>query len=410
MPPPTSPVDGPAAVSDPQLTAARESSGLAAGRDTDVLVIGGGVLGAAAAYYLAREGITTVLTERGELNREASGTNAGSLHFQVLRQPDYERERLDRIRPALPLYGESVRLWRSLELELGADLELHQNGGLMVAQTTEELEMLQRKAKLEREMGLSTHVLSRNDALVLCSHLADSVVAADYCPDEGSANPFLVTPAFAKAAEHAGATVRTRTAVSAIERGPRGGFVAHTSTGLIRARRIVNAAGAWCADVAAMVGIDLPVSSRPIQVNVTEPWAPLLGQMLQHVRRRLTLKQTPVGTFLLGGGWPAGPVVRGDRHQTTWEGMNANAWVAASVLPLLADLRIVRTWAGLIPITPHSMVPIVGECPGVPGFYVVASGVGFSLGPLLGRLLAELLSGRDPSFALHAFRPAGATG
>ncbi|MBI3637369.1 MAG: FAD-binding oxidoreductase [Candidatus Rokubacteria bacterium] len=263
--------------------------------------------------------------------------------------------------------------------------------------------MLTCKVGLEREMGLSTRLLSGSEARELCPELSNTVIGADYCADEGSANPFLVTPAFAGAAKRAGAMILTHIEVSAIERDDRRGFVAQTLGGPIRAHRIVNAAGPWAASVAAMLGIDLPIRSRPIQVNVTEPSAPLLRQMLQHVRRRLTLKQTPVGTFLLGGGWPASASVRGGRNPTTWESMNANAWVAASVLPRLADLRIVRTWAGLIPITPRSMIPMVGEVPGAPGFYVLASGVGFTLGPILGRLLAESLAGRPTSHAIDDF-------
>jgi glycine/D-amino acid oxidase-like deaminating enzyme len=372
---------------------------------TDVLVIGGGILGTAVAYYLANLGVETMVVERGELNREASGTNAGSLHFQILRQLDYSHETLGRIRPTLPLYREAARVWPGLAAELGADLELHQSGGIMVAQTRLEFDMLDRKVSAEREMGLSTRLVSRREALELCPHLSDDVMGGAYCPDEGSANPFLATPAYAAAAARAGALIRTHTEVSAISHDTRGGFVVKTNGGAIHARRIVNAAGPWAASIAAMVGADLPVWARPIQVSVTTPCAPMLGQMIQHVRRRLTLKQTPVGTFLIGGGWPASTSLRHGRSPTTWESTNASVWVASSVFPFLSQLHIVRTWAGLIPTTPRSMVPLIGEFPDVPNFHVVSSGVGFTLAPVLGALLAESIAERRSSPSIERFRP-----
>lgn len=367
----------------------------------DVLVIGGGLLGCVTAYHLARAGVETMLVDRGELNREASGTNAGSLHFQILRQPDYSPARMEGLRASVALHVEAARVWRTIEADLGSDLGVRLNGGLMVAETAEELETLRAKVRVERTMGLETQVLSPREILDVAPHLSPNLAGAEYCRDEGFANPLLVTPCFARRGAEAGARLRPRVEVRRIEPRRGGGFRVDTSAGRVAATRIVNAAGAWAGQVAAMVGAELPITGRVLHVNVTEPWPARLGQLVQHVGRRLTLKQTQYGTFVIGGGWPA-HLDRDGRKVTRWESLVGNTWLAMRVLPLLRDVHILRTWAGVIPSTPDRM-PIISELPGVRGFYVLYSGAGFTLGPVIGRLVAELLSTGRPSAPLAPF-------
>ncbi len=123
-------------------------TGAALPADTDVLVIGGGVIGCALAYYLAREGVAVTLLERGELNREASGTNAGSFHLQIAihQLTGLEVDSLaHRLLPEIRLYVEGATLWQELESELDGSLEMHVTGGLMVAETEAELALLHAK-------------------------------------------------------------------------------------------------------------------------------------------------------------------------------------------------------------------------------------------------------------------------
>ena len=129
---------------------------------TDVLIVGGGLAGTALAYYLARAGVECVLVERAELNREASGTNAGSFHFQIAihqltaLETGTVRHRLE---TEVRLHAEAAEVWKALEHELAGPLEMHITGGLMVAETPEELRLLHEKREIEHEAGLETHVL-----------------------------------------------------------------------------------------------------------------------------------------------------------------------------------------------------------------------------------------------------------
>src|SRR5262245_39409918 len=238
--------------------------------EADVVVIGGGLLGSALTYYLAAEGIDTLLVERGAVNREASGANAGSLHIQVMRQPEWSPEWLARVRPIFALHVEASRLWRSIETDLSGDLGVRFGGGFFVAEDAEQLHRLREKARLEREIGLDTEVLSGAEARALAPCLGEAIIGADYCADEGHANPLLVGAAFLRAAARAGARIREHQRVVAIEPARPGGYQVTTTAGSIHAARVVNAAGAWAGRVAEMLGVRMPITGSVLQVGVTE--------------------------------------------------------------------------------------------------------------------------------------------
>jgi len=369
--------------------------------ETDVLVVGGGLAGTALAYYLAGEGVDVVLVERSELNREASGTNAGSFHFQIAIHQLTERDAAgshDRLLEEVRLLLAAAALWDGLEQELGAPLGLHRTGGLMVAETEDELRILRDKRVIEAEAGLETHVLEGGELRRFAPYLAEDLAGATYCPVEGHANPFLVAPLYALRAVERGAVIRTGVEVTGIEPG----FVVRTATGgEIRARRVVDAAGAWAGELAAMVGLSLPVRAIGLHVNVTEPRAKVLEPLVQHIGRRLTLKQASNGTFIIGGGWPSRPEERPARYSTIWESAAGNAAVAIRVMPGLEDVRLLRMWTGVWAGT-EDLQPVLGESTAVPGFYLCLAPTGFTLGPLVARMLAANIARDEPLAREHA--------
>lgn len=365
--------------------------------ETDVLIVGGGLAGTSLAYYLALAGVECVLVERTELNREASGTNAGSFHFQIALHQLTALETGNvrgRLRTEVRLHAEAAEVWKTLEQELDGPLDLHITGGLMVAETETELQLLHDKREIEEEAGLETHVLEGDELRAFAPYLADDLLGATWCPAEGHANPMLAAPLFARRAAEAGAELRTHAEVTAIEALEAPGahrFTVTTSAGTIRASRVVNAAGAWAHDLSALVGLHLPTRAEGLHLNVTEPREHVLTPMVQHIGRRLTLKQTENDTFIIGGGWPANPEPRPRRYSTIWESAAGNVAVALRVMPLLAGVRIVRTWSGVMAFT-DDLAPIVGESRRVPGFHTLIATTGFTLAPLMAQLLAEELA------------------
>jgi glycine/D-amino acid oxidase-like deaminating enzyme len=361
---------------------------------TDVLVVGGGIAGAAMAYYLAKNGVEVTLVERGELNREASGTNAGSFHLQLaihqLSGQGAEADR-ERLLAEARLSLEAYAVWQDLGDELDGSLDIHQTGGWMVAETAEQLRTLRDKYELEQRAGIETEVVTGDELRQRAPYLAGSVVGATYCPIEGHANPLVVAPLYALRATQHGALIRTHTEVLSIDvNGTTGArrFTVHTDAGPIDAHRVVDCAGAWCGELAAMVGLRFPVRNEGLHVNVTEPRPHLLTPMVQHIGRRLTLKQTEQNTFIIGGGWPTPDAPRPRRYPTSWHSAAGSTAVAVSVVPALADVRVVRTWSGVIVFT-DDFSPVVGESALVPGFYACVSSTGFTFSPLLARRLAE---------------------
>jgi len=374
---------------------------------TDVIVIGGGLAGCAAAYYLAADGVEVTLVEQGELNTRASGSNAGSLHAQIPHDtfqelgPDWARA----FSPVLQLLLESIALWQQAEERLEIDLEVALSGGVLVASDAAQMQEIERKAVIERSAGLEIEMLDRDGLRRLAPYISDQMVGGAFCPQEGKADPLKAASAFGAAAERLGARIMRRTEVLGITR-TKNGFVVMTSRGELPAPRIINAAGADSDVIAAHVGVDMRLRRFPIQVSVTEPVMPLVRHLVYYAGAPLTMKQTRIGTILIGGGWPARIDDRG-RPVADPLSLAANLGVALEVVPKLASVNVVRTWAAIVNGT-DDWLPQLGEVPGQPGFFMCyVPWVGFTAGPGAARLVASLVQGRAPAFRVDpaAFVP-----
>jgi sarcosine oxidase subunit beta len=377
-------------------------------RHYDTLVVGGGLTGCAAAYELARKGVDVLLIERGSLNAEASGRNAGGFHVQIQFEPFVvEGEQWARSwAPATtPLLIDSIERWRELPEELGVDLEVKVTGGLLAADTEADLAAVERKAAIERAAGLEVEMLTPADLRRVAPYLSATMSGGLLCPLEGKANPLLATPALAHAAEVHGARLVEGVELQAIEQTPNG-FRVETSAGAIECERIVDCAGTAAGDVSALVGVPLPIESWPLQAHVTEPVVPLLRHLVYFAGERLTLKQAAAGSILIGGGWPSEPDPATGEPAISLGSLRANLRVARHVVPALAQVRLLRVWTGVCNGTPDHR-PILGGLEGVPGFFVAAFPfLGFTAAPLMGRLIADLSRGRDVPYDLAPFAAA----
>jgi len=381
----------------------------------EVIVIGGGLIGCATAYYLARGGARVALLERGELNREASGQNAGSLHFQLEFRMIVEGEAIaEQFALSLPLCLEAQQRWATLEEELGEPVGLHLAGGLMVAETAEEIAALRQKSALENRNGLETSILDGDEARAIAPYLSPTVQAACWCPTEGHASPRLVGPAFAAAAARLGASIRPRTEVTGLAPVGSGWRVALRNGEQLDAGSVVVAAGVWSGQVTAMAGMPLPLVGHPLTIFATAPAPPLVDHLVQHAGQRLSLKQTSEGNVLVGGGWPSRLLgAAGDdlsrRPALVLGSITGSAAIAARVVPAVASLSAIRIWTGVAGVTPDN-VPLLGELAGLPGLFVATGGAGFTLGPTLAQLTADLVLEGATAFPLETFSPARVVG
>jgi glycine/D-amino acid oxidase-like deaminating enzyme len=374
-------------------------------RHCDVLVIGGGILGLSCAYFLAAEGVDVLLADRDQAAMAASTANAGSLHVQLLAY-DFTNESPEDGGPAahtLPLAPRSIALWKRIAAEAGETLGIRTEGGLMLAEDAAGLDWLRRKSALERRYGIESHVLGANELRDLAPEMAETMVGADFVPAEGFGDPLRGTQALLRLAQAAGARVLRGAEVLGIERDGAAWRV-RTGKGDIMAGRVVNATGPWAGRIAAMVGLHLPVTGTVQQVIVTEPAAPLMRHLVAVAGRHLSLKQQANGSLLIGGGWFGAFDAATGRTSNLRRSIEANLWVAGRVLPALSGLSILRAWTGINPAIDRA--PIIGEAPGLPGFFNCVTANGYTLGPEVGRLAAQAVLGReaiDPRYTLARF-------
>jgi len=357
----------------------------------DVIVIGGGAIGASSTYQLAKHGANVALLEEFDLNTQASGRNAGSLHGQIQYEPfeelgvDWAKQFLH----GLSILADSLKIWRGLSEELGADLEVSSNGGLMIAENEKNLRHLEEKVRLENSIGIDSRMLSHSELQEKAPYISSKMVGAAYCPIEGKANPLVVAPAFVDAARRHGASISTKTEVHQISKSSKG-FTVSTSAGEFLGSKVLITANAGIPKLTAGLGRRIPISDVPVQVSVTEQIEKFVHHLVYFTSEKLTFKQANSGSLLIGGGWPArydersNPILNPDS-------LRSNLRVALKVVPRIADVKVIRTWVGTGNGT-EDHNPIIDKFPGIEGLFVgMYPYMGFTASPLMGQLLAELV-------------------
>jgi sarcosine oxidase, subunit beta len=373
--------------------------------EADVVIIGGGVTGAATAYYLADSHLSVVLVEESDLNTKASGRNAGSLHAQMQMDPFRERG-LEWARdyiPALSFLVDSIEMWKGLGAELGAELEVATNGGLYVADSDEQVELLKSKVEVETQAGLAAELVTGGELRRLAPYLSPNVIAAQLSPNEGKTNPLLAASAYARAAARAGLPIFTHTNVLDVRRNA-GAFEVVTEKGSIAAGKVVLATGALLPQLGIRLGLHLPVTEEPVQVSATEAAVKTVPHLVYYAGGRLTFKQAVAGTILIGGGWPARIDPATGNPAVSMTSLRGNLHIASRVVPWVLKHKVIRTWAGVGCSTPDLM-PYLGEA-SVPGLFIgMFPHMGMTGGPLMGHTLAQLVRGETVARDLTPFRP-----
>ena len=367
-------------------------------RAADILVIGGGAVGLATAYYLAKEGADVLIVERDEAGLAAATANAGSLHVQLLSYDFAYPGMPDDGGPAahtMPIAPLSIALWKEIAADAGETLGISTPGGLMLAATASDMAWLQAKAAMEKRWGIETHIIGANELRALAPHLAGDLHGAVFCPTEGRIDPLRGTMALLRLAQDRGARVLRGAEVTAISRNG-SAWTIETTKGRITANKVVNAAGALGGRIGDLVGLDLLVTGTVQQVIVTEPAPRMVDHLVALSHRHLSLKQQDSGGLLIGGGWFGAFDPRDGRTRNIRDNIQGNLWVAARVLPALRGLSIIRSWTGINPAIDRA--PIIGQAPGLPGFFNALTANGYTLGPIVGRLTADaVLRGDVPS-------------
>ncbi len=367
------------------------SGPLAAGApkpECDVAIVGGGIMGLALAYHLALRGVTDVVVlERGYLASGASGRNGGGIRMQWSTETN------------IRLMRESVELCKRFAQELGVNVWLRQGGYLFLASSDGERARMEQNVALQNRFGVPTRMLLPDEARQIVPDLAPgSFVAACFNPRDGILFPWPFLYGYANQAAARGVEIHTACEVRTIEPGPRG-FRLTTSKGALTAQRVVDAAGAWSPAVARLVGVSLPNRPHRHEILATQPLKPFLGPMVSVLRSGLYFSQSMRGEIVTGITVEDGLSERVNMGSRLVF-LTTLAREITRVMPRLAQVRVLRQWAGPYDVTPDGN-PIVGEAPGVPGFYLACGfvGHGFMMAPVVSKYLGEWLAGgAEPEF------------
>ncbi len=356
----------------------------------DLVIIGAGVIGCSTAYHLARRGMKNILVvDKGTISGGATGRCGGGIRQQWGAEMN--------IRLAI----DSRKEFETMQDELGWDIEYRQGGYLILAVTEEEAARFQDNVNVQRSMGLDVELLDPRGAREIVPQLDTSkILAATYCPSDGSASPFRVTHAYADAARQLGADVSICNEVTGIERSAGRVTAVQTRQGKVSTPRVLNAAGGYAGVVASRAGIDLPVNPHRREILVTEPLERFFHTMIISFDYNIYVRQAVCGAVMGGYGDSAYPY--GLETGSSLDFLQGMARKLVELLPCLAPVRVVRQWSGLYCLSPDSQ-PILGPADGLEGYYqaVGFSGHGFMIAPAVAHILADLITDGETSFPLN---------
>lgn len=362
-------------------------------------------MGCSVAWHLAKRGLTNVvLIEReAQLGAGSTGRNAGGVRHQFSHPANID------------LSIESIAMMADFEARVGWPVDFHRDGYLLLASTAANEAAFHRNVAAQRARGVDVQWLSAAEAARLAPGIdVTGVRGATWCAADGVADPNGVTQGFAKGAQAMGAEIVRGVEVTGITLS--GGRVntVRTSAGTIQTPVVVNAAGPWAMSLARMIGVDVPVEPERRHIFIAAPerggsWdAPEWEGRVPRSRVLVIDFETSFYFHREGAGLLMG---MGDPDEATgfdttvrWDFLPRVMEVAMGRLPVMADAAVSHAWAGLYEMTPDHNA-IIGPSEDVGGFYTIAgfSGHGFQHSPAAGRIVADLITGRDPHFDLSPF-------
>lgn len=356
-------------------------------KNADVVVIGGGTIGCAVAYNLAKKGFkNVVLLEKGYIASGSSGRCAAGFRQQWGTKINCLISRA------------SAKIYKNLSEELDyEDIEYTENGYLLITYEKHQAQMLEKNLKLQNSLGIPSEKLTPMEAKEIVPYLnIDKMVAAFYCDEDGHVNPFKATFAYATAAKRLGVEVNTYTTVTGIETEGNKIKAVVTDKGTINTNLVVNAAGPYSKYIGQMLGLSHPIEPERHQILITEPMDRLFEPMVMSFHHNSYCQQVPHGGFIMGYGHPHEP--KGLNYQHDWTFLEEMAQKITYQLPILKDVRVVRQWAGHYDISPDGQ-PVIGGIPEIEGYYLShGCGKGFMLAPMIAQLTAELIAGEETTF------------
>lgn len=365
-------------------------------KTADVIVIGSGVIGCAAAYYMAKKGMSVLVLDQDE----SVGNGGSSRNGGGVRQSGRDPRELP-----LAIYGVE-NVWPTLSDELGVDVEYHKEGNLRLGKTETHKKILTGLTEKAVACGLNVRMIDAAEVRKINPYLSEEVTCASWCPTDGHANPLTTTLGFYKNARALGVKFYMGEKVVKLEKVHGNLRRVCTKTTVYEADQVLVAAGYASRFLTQTVGIDVPMREELIEALVTEAEPKMFPQMLGTADADFYGHQTNHGSFVFGG-------ATGMESTVLDNGTNRTSSLTApcicrgimKYIPKLADAKIVRTWAGYEDLSIDG-IPVISKVEEVPGLILACgfTGHGFGISPVVGQLLAQLAAGESPMLSLQEFR------
>lgn len=365
-------------------------------KTADVIVIGSGVIGCAAAYYMAKKGMSVLVLDQDE----SVGNGGSSRNGGGVRQSGRDSRELP-----LAIYGVE-NVWPTLSDELGVDVEYHKEGNLRLGKTETHKQILTGLTEKAVACGLNVRMIDAEEVRKINPYLSEEVTCASWCPTDGHANPLTTTLGFYKNARALGVVFHMGEKVVKLEKVHGKLRRVCTKTTVYEADQVLVAAGYASRFLTQTVGIDVPMQEELIEALVTEAEPKMFPQMLGTADADFYGHQTNHGSFVFGG-------ATGMESTVLDNGTNRTSSLTAPCIcrgimkyvPKLADAKIVRTWAGYEDLSIDG-IPVISKVEEVPGLLLACgfTGHGFGISPVVGQLLAQLAAGETPMLSLQEFR------
>ncbi len=359
---------------------------------TEVLIIGGGLMGSSIALQLAMRGCRCIVVEKDSPGRHASGVNAGGLR------------QLNRDVAEIPLTVEAAKLWRNIEALVDSDCDSYFPGQLRVAENEADLKKLQQRHALVTSLGYHhEEIIDKDELYQLVPALSAHCIGALICREDGYARPYHALTAFRHKAESLGVKYYTDAEVYRLNQ-IAGIWQIRTQQGEFEAEIIVNCAGAWANKFAAALGEAVPLIPQTPMMMVTERLPHFINPVIGAASRKLSFKQMQNGTLVIGGAHLARLNFERQTTEINWHKLSESAQTVMALFPQLKEVRIVRTWAGIEAFMPDNL-PVISPSTKVEKFYHVFgfSAHGFQLSPIIGKIMAQLIIEGKSDLSIAAF-------
>ena len=359
---------------------------------TDVLIIGGGLMGFSTALQLAMRGTRCAVLDKDSPGRHASGVNAGGLR-QLNRHP-----------AEVPLSVAAAEMWHNIEALVDSDCDARFPGQIRVAENAEDMQALEKRALMVRGLGFEhEEIIDKQELYQLVPALAPHCVGALICRNDGYGRPFHALDAFRRRALSLGVEFRASTRVDDLQFSANEWRVS-TPRGEFRAPTLVNCAGAWAGQIAAALGDTAPVKPGAPMLMITERLPRFVEPVIGAASRKLSFKQMQNGTVLIGGAHMAELDITQQRTEMNWAKLAVSARAVMALFPQLKNARIVRTWAGIEAFMPDNL-PVIGpSSTSTNAFHAFGfSAHGYQLSPIVGKIMSQLILDGQTNLPIEPF-------